>query len=106
MLMVRFGERRGAREKVQSMREDPIARRNRGNNNGLWLLGGLAILVVALLIAYTFKPQAVTTASLPEPAPISMAQRVQDDEARLSRQDVVRRSNDAQLPASATPATE
>ena len=64
------------------MREDPVARRNRSTMLGVWVLGGLAALIVLLVAIDLLRP--APTSALVEPAataaPVSMKQRVANEE--------------------------
>jgi hypothetical protein len=61
------------------MTEDPTAKRNRGNRNGLWVLGGLAVLVLILVVAALLKPK-------PAPAdPLAVAAQLEADQQRVER---------------------
>jgi uncharacterized membrane protein len=61
------------------MSEDPTAKRNRGTGKGLWFLGGLAVLVLILVIAALLKP---TPAA---PDPVAVAAQLEADQARVER---------------------
>ena len=83
------------------MREDPVARRNRGNSTiGLWVLGGLAVLV-ALLVGVDLLRPTPAPAPLSEPAPaaVSMKQRVANEEIEAIQRDRARARPASQTPA-------
>ncbi|HUH10013.1 MAG TPA: hypothetical protein VLZ73_05640 [Brevundimonas sp.] len=61
------------------MSEDPRAKRNRGNRIGLWLLSGLAVLVLILVIAAVLKP----TPAPPDHA--AVAALLEADQQRVER---------------------
>jgi len=61
------------------MSVDPRAERNRGNPKALWLLGGLAGLVLILVVAALLKP----TPAAPDPA--AVAAQFEADQARVER---------------------
>lgn len=74
------------------MREDPVAKRNRGGSPAaLWLLLGLSVLVVILVVAVLLRPG---PAPLPEPeaapAVVSMEERVAADQRAHRQRDAAR----------------
>lgn len=77
------------------MREDPVARRNRGHNPvGLWILGGLALLVVVLVAADLLRPRPAPAPLSEPPAPVTAQERVVlDEKAAVLREQVRARPN-------------
>jgi predicted phosphoribosyltransferase len=73
------------------MHEDPVARRNRGTSTGLWVLGGLALLVAALLAVALLRPIPVPAEPEPAAAAVSMEQRVANDTIEANRREQARR---------------
>lgn len=73
------------------MREDPVARRNRGGGASLWILLGLAVFGAVLVVVVLLRPAPV---SAPEPQPeaaaVSMEERVAADERAHRVRDAAR----------------
>lgn len=61
------------------MSEDPTAKRNRGSRKGLWFLGGLAALVLILVVAALLKPKPAA------PDPAAVAAILEADQERVER---------------------
>ena len=72
------------------MREDPGARRNRGSSAGPWVLGGLVVAVIVLVAIMALRPVPSPAASEARPAPVSVEQRVADDQRAQDRRDADR----------------
>lgn len=72
------------------MQEDPSARRNRGNAVGLWIVAALAGLVVILITVEVLRPAPTSVAPPPEIAPVSVKQRVANDQAAAARREASR----------------
>ena len=73
------------------MREDPVARRNRGGGAGLWILIGLAVVGAALVLAVLLRPGPVAAPEpQPEAAAVSMEERVAADQRALRQRDADR----------------
>ncbi|GAA0639920.1 hypothetical protein [Brevundimonas lenta] len=73
------------------MREDPVARRNRGGSMiGVWILGGLAVLVVVLIGADFLRPSPAPAPTVEAPAAVTMKQRVANEEVEAVQRDRAR----------------
>lgn len=73
------------------MREDPVARRNRGGGAGLWILLGLAVFGALLVVVVLLRPgPAPAPEPLPEAAAVSMEERVAADQRALRQRDADR----------------
>ena len=73
------------------MREDPVARRNRGGGPGLWVLIGMAVIAAGLIVAVMLRPGPPdATEPEPEAAAVSMKERVAADERAHRRLDAAR----------------